>query len=293
MKPSLWFITYDGLPDLDPDDGLAAAELRKRGFTCAPKVWDDPRVDWSECQFGVVRSTWDYHRKYEAFDKWLSKPELAGRIWNPPEIIRWNSKKTYLRELENSGIAVVPTIWIDRGTSTEIIRELFQGSTWTDAIMKPVVGLSTYGVTRLNLQDLSASVAKASELIDKHDVMLQPYVNAVGTTGEHSLMFMRGQFSHAIRKVSFQHFAPAGGAGERAIQPDADELEAAHAALNTLQRDLLYARVDLVRDDEGKPCLMELELVEPSLFLQFDPKAAARFADAIEQKVSEVAAAWS
>lgn len=288
MRPSIWFITYDGLPQLDPDDELAAAVLRKRGFICAPKVWDDPKVDWNKCQFAVVRSTWDYHRKYKAFKKWLEQPRFAQRMWNPPELMLWNSRKTYLRELENAGIDIVPTKWLDDLAAPEIIADIIKDTPWQYAVAKPVVGLATFGVHKLNFKEnLGEAQAKICELLATSDVLLQPYMEEVERSGERSLIFMNGEFSHAVRKSAFQHFAPAGRAGERPVEPEQDELDLARRALHCVPHQWLYARVDVVRDGiENKPRLMELELVEPSLFMQFDPQAPERFADAIEARTA-------
>jgi hypothetical protein len=287
MRPNIWFITYDGLPQLDPDDELAADILRKRGYICAPKVWDDPKVDWNKCQFAVMRSTWDYHRKYEHFQKWLAMPHFAERMWNPPELMMWNSRKTYLRELEAGGTDIVPTVWLDTAITSEIVDELLAETSWTKAVLKPVVGLSTFGVSILNLDKKEEAKQKILELAQARESMLQPYMEEVEKSGERSLMFMNGNFSHAIRKVPFQHFAPAGHAGERLIDPELDEVQLANEALTRLPHQWLYARVDVVRDPiENKPRLMELELVEPSLFMQFDPDAPQRFADAVEAKIT-------
>jgi glutathione synthase/RimK-type ligase-like ATP-grasp enzyme len=287
MRPSIWLITYDGLPQLDPDDELAAQILRERGFICAPKIWDDPKVDWSKCQFAVVRSTWDYHRKYDEFQKWLMQPVFAGKMWNPPELLQWNSRKTYLRELEAAGIDIVPTVWFDKDASEEIVQNALAASDWVDAVVKPAVGLATSGVSKVNLKDRAKeAVQKIRELAARGEAMLQPYMKAVEGTGERSLIYMNGAFSHAIRKSAFQHFAPAGRAGEKFIDPEPDEVALAERVLKTVPHQWLYARVDVVRDTEhNKPRLMELELVEPSLFMQFAPDAPKRFADAIESRI--------
>jgi hypothetical protein len=261
MAPTIWFITYDGLPCLDPDDALVAEDLRKRGFTCEAKIWNDKSVDWSKCELGVVRSTWNYHQHYDEFERWMLRPELQGKLWNPPAILRWNSKKTYLRELENSGVRIVPTIWIDRTTPAAAIDELLERTSWEKAVLKPTI----------------------LELLKSHDAMLQPYMQEIETSGERSLMFVGGKFTHAIRKAPFQKLAVAGHAGEQSIEPESDEIALAHQVLNTVGQELLYARVDVVRDADHKPCLMELELVEPSLFMGFHKPCIKAFADAIEQ----------
>lgn len=283
-KP-IWFITYDGLPDMDPDDALVAHALRKRGYEVMPKIWDDPNVDWSKCEFAVLRSTWDYHRKYEAFLKWLAQPALSHTLWNKPNIVRWNTNKIYLRELEKLGVDIVPTIWFTRAMSNKDVRNHLRESGWTDVVLKPVIGLSTSDIKKLNLKDHVAAETHVMELMHKHDALLQPYMKEVEKSGERSLMFIDGSFSHAIKKAPFQKLAPAGHAGESAVEPEKDELDLAEFVLSTQSSDLLYARVDVVRDEHGMPRLMELELVEPSLFMRFNDKAPELFADAIEARI--------
>lgn len=287
MPTSIWLITYDALPQLDPDDELAAKILRERGYICAPKIWDDPKVDWSKCQFAVMRSTWDYHRKFEAFEKWLTQPVLSGRLWNPPELMAWNSRKTYLRELEAAGVDIVPTIWFDQNAAPDIVENAVANSKLEEAIVKPTIGLATSGVSKVNLKTAQAdAIQKICDLVKKSGALLQPYMQAVEGAGERSLIYLNGKFSHAIRKTAFQHFAPAGHAGEKLLEPEADEIALAERALAQIPEQWLYARVDVVRDlEQNKPRLMELELVEPSLFMQFAPDAPKRFADAIESRI--------
>lgn len=280
----IWFITYEGLPELDPDDQLAAEILRERGYTVVPKIWDDKATNWDdpECDLAIVRSTWDYHRKYGAFRDWLSKPSLNQRLQNPPALMLWNSNKKYLRELEQSGVSIVPTLWFERGTS---VQEVKSAVPWTPAIIKPTVGLATSGVGRLD--DFDETV------LDQFDCMVQPYMREIETSGERALIFINGEYSHAIRKAPFQSLAAAGHAGECVNTPSPDEIDFARQALFKVkfQSPPLYARVDIVRNhfDCANPlCVMELELLEPSLFFRFDPqnRAAARFADAIETRLS-------
>jgi glutathione synthase/RimK-type ligase-like ATP-grasp enzyme len=277
----IWFITYDGLPDLDPDDRLAAEVLKERGHSCEPKCWDDPKVDWSQCQVGVVRSTWDYHTKYAKFEEWLKQPHLQNRLFNQPELMSWNTRKTYLRELQQHGVDIVPTSWLEKNSTHEQITQFLSKARWQNAVMKPTIGLATAGVSKIDLKAPDA-VNKIAELVN------QPYMQEVERSGERALMFFDGKYSHAAKKSAFQHMAAAGDAGEQAIQPDPDEIAFGYHVLQALGKSTLYARVDVVRDTAtDQPVLMELELVEPSLFLQFHDEAPKRFADAIENAIAK------
>ncbi len=147
------------------------------------------------------------------------------------------------------------------------------------AVVKPAVGLSTYGVRRVD--GSREDQAHVATLLRDHDVMVQPYVRSVETYGERALMFMQSTYSHAARKTAFQALLPAGEAGETPVEATGAEIAVAVAAVRALPQPALYARVDLVHGDDGEPLVIELEVVEPSLFLGMHPRAAGRFADAL------------
>jgi len=283
--PDFTFVTYDGLPDLDPDDRLAVDALARRGMRADVAVWNDPAVDWSKTGVCVIRSTWDYHLHFDRFMRWASHVDATAKgLHNPLPIIRWNAHKSYVRELAARGAPMVPTVWIARGAEPDlgaIVRE--RG--WTRAVIKPAVGLATRGV--IAIDDSAESIARgrvhALDLLAEHDVMVQPFIGSVETTGERALVFIGGAYSHAASKTAFQALAVAGAAGERPVEAEADEIAVATRVIRMAAPDLLYGRVDLVRDDEGDPLVIELELVEPSLFLGMHPDAPDRFARALER----------
>lgn len=282
MKVSL--ITYKDLPQLDPDDRLLQNELLARGLACQALTWNDPAIDWSSAGLCVIRSTWDYHKDINQFRKWLDEVSSVTTVLNPPELLRWNIEKTYLRDLARAGLPVIPTHWYEHAGE---LAAMVSRTGWSEIILKPVVGLATSGVKRIDTTDddeLAAGQAHLEDLLKDHAmVMLQPYLNSVETHGERAMIFIDGVFSHSVRKSAFQALAVAGEAGEMPAEPDEIEVEAATRIIKTLSTKPVYARVDLVRDEAGYPVLLELELVEPSLFLGMSDNAARRLADAIEK----------
>jgi glutathione synthase/RimK-type ligase-like ATP-grasp enzyme len=272
------FVTYHGLPDLDPDDALAANELRARGFSVAVAVWNDTRVRWDRAGICVLRSTWDYHLDVDAFVSWATSVAAVTMLVNPLPLIRWNVRKTYLTELEQRGIPTVPTHWLPQGTRVDL-RRLLAESGWPAAVVKPVVGLATYGVEVVDGSE--AGQLHLNRLLGRGDAMVQPYVSSVRDRGERALVFLDGSFSHAVRKTAFQVLAPAGLAGETPCEATCQEIDLAKRALSVVPGSPLYARVDLVADDAARPLVLEMELVEPSLFLGMHGPAAARFAQAL------------
>jgi len=280
-------ITYDGLPDLDPDDGLFRDELVKRGHKVHACIWDDQSIDWSRFDVAIMRSAWDYHLKKDKFYSWMDGVSKQTKLLNPPEVMKWSSHKSYLKQLSDDGLPVVETIWIKKGDTADGV---FDGLNWRKAIVKPAVGLATFGVKRIPLDESGegkrANIKQAEDhanaLSKTEDVMIQPYLSSVEEYGERALIFLNGKYSHTIRKSSFQHLAPGGKAGETSVTSDSQEVAAAQRVIDYLARKPLYARVDLVRDFENNPLVLELELVEPSLFLSFHPPAAVAFAEAFE-----------
>jgi hypothetical protein len=237
--------TWSRLPELAEDDRLLLDHLPARAV-----VWDDRSVDWNAFDAIVIRSTWDYHTRIDEFRAWIDRLDSGGaKLWNPPALLRWNTHKRYLIELAARGVNVVPTLLTSR------------------VMIKPAVSATAYRTSMLDPFD--------------SEMLVQPFIDEVLTAGEWSLIFFRGAFSHAVIKRAgngdFRVQNEFGGTWERA-QPDPSLIAQAHAVLQTIDDPWLYARVDGVARD-GRLLLMELEMTEPSLFL--DGESAARFADAI------------
>ncbi|MGI8880870.1 MAG: ATP-grasp domain-containing protein [Jatrophihabitans sp.] len=275
--------------DFDGDLLLRACEAA--GLAASWTLWDAPGMDWSSFDLAVVRSTWDYPPRREEYLRWAdSVPALA----NPAEVIRWSSSKIYLRDLAVAGVPVVPTQFVEPADDAR----------WPESgefVVKPAVGAGSLGVGRFAAPaDLDAAQAHLEALHEHGRVaMIQPYIEGIDEAGETALMYLGGRFSHAIRKgpmlpPSHVHrLLPEPGQVPfvaEAItprQPSAEELRVADVALAAVPAGsgLLYARVDLLPTAAG-PIVGEIELVEPSLFLQHADGAADRFAAAIAEVVA-------
>ncbi len=275
------FVTYCDLPILDADDRLVTTELKQRGFECKVADWRDTSVDWANAGICVLRSTWDYHLHYQEFLNWLTKVSAQTILWNDTELVRWNSKKTYLFDLERAAIPIVPTVLFEQG-STENLKSVLDKQNWTKGILKPVVGLSTFGV-RIIESDSKNIQEQLEAMLESSDVLLQPFIETVHERGERALVFIGQEYSHTIRKSAFQPLAQAGEAGETLEQADERELDLARRVLAEVKKPYAFARVDLIRDTAGEDLLIELELVEPSLYLQMYPAAISKFADTLCQ----------
>jgi len=253
--------------------------LLKVGATSEIVVWDDPSVTWDRFDAVLLRSTWDYHERRNDFLDWArSRPVLI----NPYPVIEWNTDKRYLSDLAASGINIVPTIYVN----SEIPNISFE-----ECVIKPTISAGSRNTARYTRANNGAMYDHIADLTAQgHTVMVQPYIASVDMRGETALIYFAGEYSHAIRKgpilqadtpATSEFFAP-----EEITPrvPDAGELALAEAALDSLQwprQSLAYARVDVVRTEDGEPMLLELELTEPSLFLEHRTGAAASFAEAV------------
>lgn len=275
------FVTYCDLPILDADDRLVTTELKQRGFECKVADWRDTSVDWAGAGICVLRSTWDYHLHYQEFLNWLTKVSGKTILWNDAELVRWNSNKTYLFDLEGAAIPIVPTVLLEQGKPA-ILKSILDEHNWTKGILKPIVGLSTFGVCKI---ESNSSIAQEhlEKMLETSDLLLQPFIETVHERGERALVFIGEEYSHTIRKSAFQPLAQAGEAGETLVQADEKELDLARRVLAQVKKPYAFARVDLIRDTTGEDLLMELELVEPSLYLQMYPAAISKFADTLCQ----------
>ncbi|MCL2464607.1 MAG: hypothetical protein FWF28_06020 [Micrococcales bacterium] len=302
----LAFATCAELADLDPDNQVLRDELVARGIGVDVAVWDDPAVDWSAYSPVVVRSTWDYVQRRTQFVAWARRVEQTSELINPAGVIAWNTDKTYLRDLAERGLPIVPTIWLDpaRNMSARAVNSRLPA--FGHFVIKPTVSAGTRDTGRYDASatpERMLAIAHAKNLMAAgRQVMLQHYLRAVDTVGETALVYLDGVFSHAVRKgpslAGPFHEGEGDGALSRAkvIAPrEADDAQRAlgDRVLSALaglfpgaRQPLCYARVDLVPDEDGSPVILEVELAEPSLFLRQAPGAAARAADAIAARLS-------
>ena len=266
------------LPEPDPDEELLLQALRARKVDARMAGWNDPGERWSEPVPTVIRSTWDYVHDLERFLAWAQQAEAVAPLWNAFSVVRWNAHKRYLNELERAGHPVVPTEFVEKGSRaslTSIARE----RAWNDIVVKPAVSAGSFGTRRFGIADLREGEQHLAALLVEGDAMVQRYVESVDGHGERALVWIDGAFTHAVRKTARftgqeEHVSPA-------VPIEADELALGQAVVAPWSAQLLYARVDLTRDARGRPMIMELELIEPSLFLLQSPAALKRLVDGI------------
>jgi glutathione synthase/RimK-type ligase-like ATP-grasp enzyme len=282
--------TCAALPDGWPDDHLLSAALKAAGAEPSFVVWDDPTVDWDSYELVLIRSTWDYTDKRDAFLGWAER--LGARLRNPPALVRWNSDKRYLAELEAAGLPVVPTRFVEPGEEPPALDG--------ELVIKPVVSAGARDTGRFGHAARSAAEALLGRLaLEGRAAMVQPYLAAVDSEGETAIVFFGGSESHVLRKravlrpdeeapIRRQGIAAAEvmfdedlvGGGEATEDQRATAAEILDWVAERFEAPL-YARVDLARGTDGRPVLLELEAVEPNFYLHTSPGAAARLAEAV------------
>ena len=276
------------------DDHLAAESLEDAGWLVETIPWNAPGHDWSRFDAVVVRSTWDYHKQVDAFFSVLEDIRATGpRLFNDLDVMRWNADKRYLADLAEKGVEVVPTIFghsLEAGDHNHFCEILESGN----LVIKPVRGANAEGAFRLKRKSRVQEEVLSRYASD--DFMVQPFMSSILEQGEVSLFYFGGAFSHAIRKIprpgDFRVQEEHGGTIVP-WQPDREVLAAGDQVLKALEeqwpgRELLYARVDFVRS-QGQSVwwLMELEVIEPSLYFRMDEGAPGRFTQALQSIVDE------
>ncbi len=279
------------LPEVDPDEAPLAAALAAAGIDAALVAWDDPRVDWDAPIPTVLRSTWNYALDVTAFLAWIDRVSRAAPLWNPADIVRGNVHKRYLLELAARGVPVVPTVVIERGEAPGEPKGSIRDALGTRLcssgdriVVKPEVGAGSLHTRVFSLEDADDAYRAHLATIGRHAAALvQPYLTSVETYGERSLVWIDGALSHAIRK------APRFWGDSESVTgpfPIADDERAvAEAALAPIAERILYGRVDLARDENDRPVVMELELVEPSLFFVRGPGSVERFVHGLVRRL--------
>jgi glutathione synthase/RimK-type ligase-like ATP-grasp enzyme len=280
-------VTWRELPELDPDDRPLAASLRERGHRVAIVAWDDPGFDWSKASLVLLRNPWDYYRRLEEFLAWAERVDAATSLWNPPAVLRWNLHKGYLIELAEAGQPVVPTELVRRGSDFDLAAMLARRA-WPRGVVKPAVSADSWETVVFDSGDLAAARAMIARRLPERDLLVQPFLESVESDGERCLVFLDGELSHAVRKNPITRGGRWAGLPEGTpVAADDDELEVARRVLAAAPAvDLLYARVDLVRDAAGAPRLLELELAEPTLFLADHPAGLERLVAGIERRLA-------
>ncbi len=273
------FVTNPRHPDLEDDDRPLAEALARRGALVVAASWDEEGFDWSKVDLALIRSPWDYYRRYAEFLAWLDATAARTRVVNPPDVLKWNANKRYLAEVAAIGVHTVPTVFVKCG-EVRRIEDICVAQRWSTVVLKPAISADSWETIRVEPSRYSEGQAYLDRHRDHREIMVQPFVKDVEIGSEQCLVWFGGEYSHAVTKNSAfkggRHVGPEG----RLIEPGRGSIEFAHDLLSRAEAlDLPYARVDIARDDDGRPMLLELELFEPTLFFLEKPGCEERLAD--------------
>lgn len=249
------------------------------GGTLEDLCWDDPDVDWTSYDAVIIGTTWDYPDRPQEFLVALDQISSQTQLYNSPELVRWNYEKTYLRDMADKGTRTVPTLWLDKVTA-EDPRKAFEILGTNDLVFKRQVGANADGQYRLKPGDIVPEMPEP--------MMVQPFLQAIKGEGEISFIFVDGEFCHAVQKrpvTGEYRIQSLYGGLEASYVPDGQDLLEASNVLDTLSETPLYARVDMVRGDDGKLCVMELEAIEPFLYPLQGPELGMKIYQALKRRV--------
>ena len=266
--------------------------LTEKGLNVSFRIWDNPAVDWGQFDLIVLKSPWDYFDKIDAFYAWLSHLEqLQVRVLNPVETVRWNADKRYLLDLQRQGITVVPTVWLEKGSTFDAAKAFVQLGA-EKMIVKPAISGGAKNTFAFTESEATEKTAFLNELLQRESFLAQPFVEEVKTKGEWSFLFFNGSYSHAVLKTAksgdfrVQHFF---GGTVHTPEPPASLLATAQTIVDRHAAGCLYARVDGV-ELKGELALMELELIEPFLFMSTSAGAYERYYEALLAQLQPLAA---
>lgn len=287
MQTRIALATYDKAPGLAPDDSLLIPALERLGIRAEPSIWSDRSIHWRDFDAVIIRSCWDYHVRFGQFQDWLDTLQADSvPLWNAASMVRWNADKRYLLDLAGRGVATIPTMIAMRGHA-DAVESLAAAEGWTRFVIKPAISASGYETFALRMPLDEAARAVIARVAGLGTVLVQPFADEIARSGELSFMFFDGDFSHATIKrarpgefrVQTEHGGTVGSiVAEQAL------IEQAAAVVRSLDERPLYARVDgITRGDAF--LLMELELIEPNVFMSYSENAAERFARAIAQRL--------
>lgn len=283
--PRCAFLTMSNLDGFFVYDNLVFEPMSKLGWQVEEIPWT-AKTNWNDYDLVVIRSTWDYQNDFEHFLKILDEIDASNaQLQNSVEVVRWNINKGYLRDLSDRGVPIVPTMWLDHLTKSDVQQAQVQFEQDL-LIVKPTVGANADDTFRIGLSD--SETQNAFDVFKQKQLMLQPFMPSIVTEGEYSLFYFGGEYSHCILKKpaedDFRVQEEHGGSLQTA-EPNQQMRQAADATMAAIEQSVLYARVDLVRSKLGEDsfAVMELELIEPSLYFPFDKASPQRFAEAVDR----------
>ncbi len=285
MKIAL--LTCEKLPQLNPEDQPLIPALAQHGITAIPAIWSDKTIDWTTFDYLIFRNTWDYFEKESEFRAWLDHIEQLGiKTLNSIELVKQNIHKFYLRDLEQQGVTILPTVFIDRTTKLDLAALL--PASWKQAVIKPAFSAGSYLTTVFDAEDVNSINEEYSKIASQKELLLQEFRPEIQTIGETSFIFFNKQFSHAVNKKPVDgdfRVQTLFGGKYTLVHPSEDLIASAQKIIANFPDPLLYARVDgIIINDQLQ--LMEVECIEPDLYFNLSATALSQFVAAIVKLIA-------
>ena len=258
------------------EDKILIDALSKKNLKVTKKDWADTSFNWKETKNVIFRTTWDYFDRFEEFFSWLKQTKSKTNFINSYEIINWNIDKNYLKELEKDGVNIAPTIFLKKGEKISL-GELLSISKWKEAVIKPAISGAARHTYKINTKNYTEYEIIFNQLTSNESMLFQKYLYNITDKGEISLIMIGGEYTHAVKKIAkkgdFRVQDDHGGKVEKYNASDL-EIEFAHSCLKKCRYSPIYARVDIIYNNNNQPTLSELELIEPELWFRNCPESA-------------------
>ncbi|MBC8210811.1 MAG: hypothetical protein H8E21_07055 [Gammaproteobacteria bacterium] len=279
------FLTMDSLQNYHNYDALLEQPLARRGWKTQRVSWRDKTIDWNRFDVVLIRSTWDYQSDPALFLKVLQRIQRSSaQLENALALVQWNINKGYLKDLQRAGFDIVPTQWPDKFDAAELAH-YFEQLQCAEIVIKPLISANADNTFRLTLKQAQQGADALAAVFEQRPFMLQPFMTSIIDEGEFSLFFFGGEYSHTVLKKpatgDFRVQEEHGGILQK-VEPEPDLLALATQLNQWIRPAPLYSRLDFVRSQSGF-AIMEIELIEPSLYFNLDAESPERFARAFEQ----------
>jgi len=264
---------------------LLKSAFESQGLKVDITYWDNPSYEWQQTKSVLFRTVWDYFERFDEFWDWLEQVKTKTRLINSYELIKWNIDKHYLRDLKNNGIQVVPTYFADRGNNISL-QEIANLNDWKHIVIKPAISASAFNTYKITNDEIEQKEQLFHELLQTHDMLVQPFFPTISELGEASLMVFGGKFTHAILKKAkagdFRVQDDFGGTVHD-YNPTQEEIKFAEKVFQSCTSLPIYGRVDIVWDSNKHIYLSELEIIEPELWIRNMPESANKIAEAVNK----------
>ena len=265
------------------EDQLLQTALERKGLRVCKKDWSDNHLDWTTTKYAIFRTTWDYFERFQEFFIWLDNTKDKTTFINSSKIINWNIDKHYLQDLAKNNINIAPTLFVEKEENTTL-AQLFKKTNWKEVVLKPAISGAARHTYRINSNNYQEYENVFQKLIKGECMLFQEFLNNITIYGEISLIMIGKRYTHAVRKKAkiddFRVQDDHGGSVKEYI-PNRKEIRFAEKCLDALSFNPMYARVDIIYDNNNRPSLSELELIEPELWFRNNPESARILADGI------------